>query len=319
MKKHLCAVPSLALALLIMLFATVQPLTAFADESEEEEYSLTVSFTADNGEIGVLGSEFKLYYALDYEAALAGDFARYAEEIEVGELATSEEVSALANTLAACAARDGLEPLMTAATDENGQAVFSDLEMGLYLVVGSSATVDGVKYTPMVSLVKIPNWDENGYYNTNVVMNVKYDSQVLPIELSVKKVWVDDNDPDRPTEVTVQLLKDGDAYNEVTLNAGNDWSHTWTGLDRYADWQVTELNVPEGYTVKIIREGAEFTVTNTAKEDSSTDTGDDDSEPDPNLPQTGQLRWPVPVLLILGALTVLAGIVIRNLDCDEKK
>lgn len=320
MKKYLKAMPSMILSLLTMLLAVMQPLTAFADDSEKKGYSLTVNFTADNGAIGVVGSEIRLYYALDDDGVLAGDFAQYADEIEVGDLETSEEVGTLATTLASYAMRD-LEPLMTQTTDANGQAVFTDLESGIYLAVGSSATVDGVKYTPMATIVRVPYYDEEGSYITDVVINVKYDSQVLPIELSAKKVWADNNSPDRPKEVTVQLLKDGTAYDEVKLNADNNWTHTWTELDRYADWQVTELNVPEGYSVKITREGATFIVTNTAKDDNSTDTGDKDKDsvPDPNLPQTGQLWWPVPVLMILGMVTVLAGIIIKNLDCDEKK
>ena len=35
------------------------------------------------------------------------------------------------------------------------------------------------------------------------------------------------------------------------------------------------------------------------------------SEPDgPDLPQTGQLNWPVPVLAVLGMLLVTAGVVL---------
>lgn len=322
MKKYAFAVSSMALSLLVMLSVIIQPLNAFA--AADEEYSLTVNFTADDGEVAVEGSEFKLYLVMNQDNELIGDFEQYAEEVEVGELASSDDVGTLAKTLAAYAARDELTPVQTGNTDENGQVKFDDLESGIYLVVGSSAIVDRIKYTPMEALVRIPHYSVEGKYVTNVVIKVKYDYEQLPdenIELSVKKVWEDNNDPDRPKEVTVQLIKDGTAYNDVKLNADNGWTHTWTDLDPHADWQVAEINIPDGYSVKISRNETMFIVTNTAKEDTSGDTGDnnEDSEPEPNLPQTGQLWWPVPVLMILGVLIVLIGIVIRNFDLDEKK
>lgn len=66
----------------------------------------------------------------------------------------------------------------------------------------------------------------------------------------------------------------------------------------------------DDYTVTVTREGVTFVVTNTY-------TGDTPAAPpgkpaEPKLPQTGQLWWPVPVLLAVGLLLVLIGLICRR-------
>ena len=38
----------------------------------------------------------------------------------------------------------------------------------------------------------------------------------------------------RPSEVVIELLKDGKLYDTVTLNEKNNWRHTWRGLPEYS-------------------------------------------------------------------------------------
>lgn len=96
-----------------------------------------------------------------------------------------------------------------------------------------------------------------------------------------------------------------------------------------------EAEVPDGYTVAVTREGDTVVLTNTAKK-----SGNPDGEVNPpskkrtdkttdktvnkttdktsdKLPQTGQLWWPVLVLLFAGAICLLAGRVLR--DRKEEK
>lgn len=328
MKKHRIA--SLVTALLLMLSVIALPASAAEGEGVASDgYSLTVQFiTKEHGEVE--GSDFKLYRALDKYGELTGDFAQYADEIEVGDLTQAENVRELANTLAAYAARD-LEPIAEGTTDENGQVKFDELERGIYLAVGSTVTVGKYIFTPMAALVEVPQVDENGYLVTDVVINVKYDFVKLldDINLSVKKVWDDNNYPDRPKSVTVQLLCDGEVYDEIILNEQCEWKHTWTALDPYANWQVTEKDVPQGYSVKITLSDTTYIVTNSFSYENGdkNDTppgggsGTTDTNPppsDPTLPQTGQLWWPVPILFIAGAAIFLLGIIAKNLSYDEK-
>lgn len=89
--------------------------------------------------------------------------------------------------------------------------------------------------------------------------------------------------------------------------------------------------MPDGYTVAVAREGNTVVLTNTAKK-----PGKPDGEANPpskkptgkttdkivnkttdKLPQTGQLWWPVIVLLFASAICLLAGRVLR--DRKEEK
>ena len=89
-------------------------------------------------------------------------------------------------------------------------------------------------------------------------------------EVSVKKVWKDENNQDgkRPSSVTVKLLADGqDTGKTLELNAANNWAGSFTNLD--ADkggtpikYTVVEVTVT-GYTSDVTGDAASgFTITN---------------------------------------------------------
>ncbi|WP_462421871.1 Cna B-type domain-containing protein [Salinicoccus sp. Marseille-QA3877] len=79
---------------------------------------------------------------------------------------------------------------------------------------------------------------------------------------TVTKAWDDggNQDGNRPEEVTVQLLADGESHGEpIVLTAGENWTHTWTDLDLNAggdaiDYTVQEIDAPEGYEVSLNNE-----------------------------------------------------------------
>ena len=162
------------------------------------------------------------------------------------------------------------------------------------------------------------------------------------------KVWEDKGSEDaRPQSVTVDLLRDGEVYDSVELSAGNNWRHDWTNLSPNADWQVTERAV-EGYTASVSQSGITFVITNTLRnspphgpgetpspeetpppeedlEDWEPPLGDmkledppqeeeleDNEVPLANLPQTGQLWWPVPFLAMGGVLLMFLGFAQRR-------
>ena len=300
-------------ALITAVFCFGSSIKAFA---ENQQYSLTMNFvTAESGAIA--GSQFELYYALDPDGTLFGDFADL--DVEVGDLTSSENVSSLASTLAAYTG--STENIDEVSTNSEGAAKFDDLEAGIYLVIGTSVDVGGILYKPKPALIRIPGHDMNGELVADVVANVKYD-RILPdpISRSVTKVWDDNNSPSRPSSVTVQLLKNGNIYDEAVLSAENNWSHTWNDLDALADWTVIEPKVPDGYTVSISLDNTKFTVvnkSNTPTTPPSQGTGSGGSNNPPSLPQTGQLWWPVPILLASGLLFLLVGIISCRLSDDN--
>ena len=91
--------------------------------------------------------------------------------------------------------------------------------------------------------------------------------------------------------------------------------------DRYT-WTIVEKELG-GYTVEVTREGITFVVTNTydEKDETTARTPSTPDEPDTpakqTLPQTGQLWWPVPVLIAAGLLFVVIGLVRRRGTKDE--
>ena len=95
-----------------------------------------------------------------------------------------------------------------------------------------------------------------GYTPTVNGFNIK--NSYKPEETSVKviKKWedADNQDGKRPKSIKVQLYGDNKKVgDEVTLNGGNDWTHTWTKLPKNAEgkpinYTVEEVGKVDNYT-----------------------------------------------------------------------
>ena len=83
------------------------------------------------------------------------------------------------------------------------------------------------------------------------------------VEVSVTKVWAGNEGVIHPKSVEAVLYRNGEVFEAVTLNAENNWKHTWTGLTDAYTWTVDEPAVPDGYTKNVTSEGNAFTITNT--------------------------------------------------------
>lgn len=234
---------------------------------------------------------------------------------------------ALASTLEGYVLRDNIAATDSGKTDRNGQIAFPTggkrLTAGLYLVLGERHTQDGYRYDATPFMVMLPSLDkENNVWSYDVAVSPKFDRSKIPgssgddtITRKVLKVWEDKGqEKDRPEEVIVQLLRDGKVFDTVTLNAANNWRYTWTALDNGYSWTVVEKET-DNYTVEVTQEGITFVVKNTHNED----IPDKPTTPTkPTLPQTGQLWWPVPVLIAAGLLFVVIGLLRRRGAADEK-
>ena len=85
--------------------------------------------------------------------------------------------------------------------------------------------------------------------NTTIITNTHVPEKVIR---KVEKKWDDKDNLEklRPTQITVQLYADGEAYGEeVILNESNSWKYTWDNLDGKKDGK----NIV--YTVKEIKVG----------------------------------------------------------------
>ena len=127
------------------------------------------------------------------------------------------------------------------------------------------------------------------------ITNTKNDTPptppTYPLDITVHKVWSNDNGKARPSSVTVTLYNGDIAYDRVRLSAHNNWTYTWKDPNAYGNWQVIETNIPKGYVPSYSVSGNIVTLTNTR-----------------SLIQTGQLNWPIWVLGGAGlALVALGG------------
>ena len=109
------------------------------------------------------------------------------------------------------------------------------------------------------------------------------------VDLTVIKKW-DDNGKKRPNSVEVTLYDGDTAVESVRLGKWNNWSHSWHDLDNHGRWKVIETNIPKGYVPSYSYQNGVVTITNTA-----------------TLVQTGQLKWPIPVMGGLGLAFITYG------------
>jgi len=88
--------------------------------------------------------------------------------------------------------------------------------------------------------------------------NIITNTYVAKKTVMVSKVWNDNNNPERPSEIKVQLYKNNIPEGApVTLDNGNNWKYTWTDLPVASAWTVDETNIPKGYSKEI--SGSELT------------------------------------------------------------
>lgn len=261
----------------IMLFAALLPTTAFAIGKiiPSQPVDLTISYMDDTKPIS--GSQFRIYRVANADEhafmTLTEDFEKYKNSIsglsDLNNL-TQDQWELLASSLKGYVLKDDLAPTAEGKTDDDGIFSVSDLEMGLYLVIGSPVTTnDYYTYTVAPFMLFLPAWDivENDW-DYDVAVTPKYAKDYNPsddddyVSRKVLKKWDDDGyESLRPAEVIVQLLKDGKVYDTQTLNKDNNWRYAWDNLDADYEWEVIEKEV-EGYAVSITRSGITFTVTN---------------------------------------------------------
>lgn len=296
--------------------------------------------TASTGSITVIcpvdGMKVSLYRVADYEETgvftRKGSFKDYSVSLEQE---SAEGWQSVANILADYARRDAVEAdaMILAGTDKT--VCFTDLLRGLYLVTASveekSENGKTVIYEPLVSLIALPDASMGtDPYQVTAVLKYKKTEQSetsdtsgqSDTKLHVLKVWQKDQEKDRPASIQVDLLRtDRNGKTTVAdrkiLNQENNWSYTWRYLSSQAQWSVTETEIPAGYTVSSRWEGDTMILTNTAiNQVKSEETQNNDKT---KLPQTGQLWWPVPFLLLAGVFCLFIGRKLRYTELEKKR
>ena len=107
------------------------------------------------------------------------------------------------------------------------------------------------------------------YGETAMIVNtyeVPHDPTPETTSRKVVKIWNDvGHESERPTEVTVSLLRNGEVYDTKTLTKENGWEYTWNGLDASYNWDVAEKEV-KGYSSSVRTSGTTLIIVNTFNE-----------------------------------------------------
>lgn len=193
--------------------------------------------------------------------ALTAEFS--ASGVDPAALATAQDFAAAAETLARYAAAERLAPAASQATDVAGEARFSDLASGLYLVTADTAVAGGWEYRCAPFLLALPGLNAAGD-------GWVYDAAALP-KLSRRAL---------PNPPAPGPQPDPDPEPEPTKTPEPTPEPTETPAPSDVPQPTPEPEKPSP-----------------------------DGE---KLPQTGQLRWPVPVLALLGIALTAAGLACRR-------
>lgn len=265
----------------LTLLCCFLPMTLFADS---DFMNLDVSCSISDMQVS-------LYRVADENYNLVDAFSHYSIDLK-------QDVQGAANALENRILMDGIEADACVTSDSSGKASFTGLESGIYLVVGKEVFQDGVFYMPQVSLVSLSG---------DLSVDLKYEMSDKPSRIHVLKVWKKDNKKSRPKSIEVCLLRsDGIVVDRVVLNSDNQWSYTWDNLSTSYTYSVMETSVPSGYKESCTREKDTIVLTNTGSDKYRVEKKDE------VLPNSGQLWWPVPVLLFVGLVLFGLGRHLKN-------
>ena len=289
----------LTLAMCLMLCVFVWPSAAYAFDPVDLAHPVSLTIFANDEDVPLAGVGFELYCVarmnelaqfelLPAYESFSGDINKL--ENAADWILCAEEMRMLAGDA---------EPDAAATSRDNGYAVFSDLMPGLYLVSGRPVEILPWAYTFTPFMVSIPTRDMEDQWLYDVFSDVKLEKTPARTDIDVVKLWDDLGYEDRrPGSIYVDLYCDGEQIAAAQLHDGNSWSYTFTDLPAAHEYTVMERDVPDWYQVSyevingvlVIRNTRDTTVT-----------------PVPDIPSTGQLWWPVPILAGLGMLLCIAG------------
>lgn len=278
-------------ATLTVIFAL---LFVFGANTNASEIKGSVSITLKTVDGNVMeGAEIRLYKVGEPDEErykYVSDFSGCgANLLELSDKAVATEIYAYAIS-------NAVEFESDVSTNE-GKVSFKDLDLGVYLVAQGNNVIGFDSIAPF--LVTVPNevdgvfvYDVDASPKTVVTENVN---------VTVKKIWNDDGEKSRPASIKVVLKKGEKVLDTVTLSKENGWKYQWSNLVYSDKYSVEEIEIPKNYVATYKQNGLDFTIENT-----------------PKLVQTGQLQWPIPVMLTAGAFLIVLGICV-GMKKDEKK
>ena len=284
--------------------------TADAKEPISIDKNCSLTITYSTGGMAFSELPVSLYkiadVSADYQYTLTPSFEK--SNLILNGIQSVGEWNVIRSTLEAYILASGITADFNSITNLEGKALFDVLKPGLYLAVANRVIQDETTYVFDSALIELPVLDADGLWQYEVEVISK--SQIIPpsekdeqIELKVLKLWKGDNtSAARPTEVEVEIFRNGVSYQTVTLSQDNHWTYTWTAKDDQSDWKVVERNIPTEYTMTVEEREASFVLTNTLIRDFSNDS---------DAPQTGDttniMLWII-LMIVSGSMLIIIGI-----------
>ena len=234
--------------------------------------------------------------------------------INIYGISSQQEWKDIAQTVRSYVLANHIAPYQTRTTDGGGFVRFTDLETGLYMVKGVTLTTESYSENHDFSfsdfMIYLPTPTENGY-DYNVEAKPKSVEHALSSVFTVTKLWNDSGESNqRPDAVTINILRNGEVQQTITLDRSNNWTYTWEDPDGTGSWSVMETDVAKDYKVSIVGNEATFTITNTKTTTSTIpETGD-----------TAPVLLYVVVLCVSGFGLMMLGILwMRDRNNDKKR
>lgn len=185
----------------------------------------------------------------------------------------------------------------TKITDNNDKVLFDNLNLGVYYIKQINKIKNFSQMDPI--LIMLPKEINNSFeYNIDASPKI----EILDLtDIKIKKIWNTDKKDKILNHVTIELYKDKEKIETVTLNEENNWEIVIEGLPKSDSYSVKEINLPKGYTVTYNLNEYTFTVTNT-----------------PSLVDTGQITYVYNIILFIGIMLIIVGIILKRREINEK-
>lgn len=262
-RKQICKWGILALSLVLLLVNTA---------AVEGPCSVIVRLKSDEGQLcdNVTVEVVRVARTFDGEYVLLPEFLGV--DVDLNGMTEADAVDS-AGVLHQHLLQNDLSGKV-AVTNAFGEALFADLEEGIYLIFERG----GQKVTFLPYLIALPDGRVR-----DVVSDPKVSERGDKM-MHVTKHWDDGDDfaGVRPASVRVRLLRNGKAFRVVQLSAANGWSYTFTELPDTGDYSVQEIAV-RGYTADYQMSQDGVVITNRLRRGEGVE-----EESDP-IPTTGQL------------------------------
>ncbi|MCC8126488.1 MAG: hypothetical protein LIO92_03690 [Clostridiales bacterium] len=283
----------------ILLAASVLGMTAFAAVPDTTRTgSITVTMVDESTGSAVAGGTLTTYqvgevYVDDgnYSFVLTDAFAD--SGVSLTDLDT-QDLSALASTLSTYVSDNSLEGT-TVTIGSDGIAAFSDLTLGLYLIVQNTSASGYYAISPF--LVSVPTLSDGVYvYDINATPKTEplKTEPTEPAEEPTEPV----EEPTEPAEEPTESTEETTASSEGSSGGSSSHHHSSGGSSGGSS------SSSSGGSSSSSGPGVSSGDSGSSGE---SDPGDPGTSIFPILPQTGQLNWPIPVLTLCGLAVFALG------------